>query len=72
MAELSEEHGKVLIEADGSGNGQPVQSSSASFGGRGSNHSRPVEVGFIPNDTFMDASCSLHVVSGVNGSGKTT
>lgn len=26
----------------------------------------------VPNDTFMDKFSSLHVVSGVNGSGKTT
>jgi DNA mismatch repair ATPase MutS len=29
-------------------------------------------VGFIPNDTYIDPTQSLHVVSGVNGSGKTT
>jgi DNA mismatch repair protein MSH4 len=30
------------------------------------------DAGFVPNDTMMDATSSLHVVSGVNGSGKTT
>ena len=30
------------------------------------------DAGFVPNDTFMDSAVSLHVASGVNGSGKTT
>lgn len=64
MAELSDEHGKVIIEADGSGDGQPVAQGGSARAG--------MEVGFIPNDTFLDSSSSLHVVSGVNGSGKTT
>jgi DNA mismatch repair ATPase MutS len=63
MAELTDEHGKVLIESDGSESTQ-ARTNRAS--------STSADIGFVPNDTLMDSSSSLHVVSGVNGSGKTT
>lgn len=61
MAELSDEHGKVIVESDSVGGMQHAAQDTGRTDG-----------GFIPNDTFLDSSSSLHVVSGVNGSGKTT
>lgn len=57
MAELSSEHrGKFIIKRDGAAQSRD-------------NHDK---VGFVPNNTFVDDMTSLHVISGVNGSGKTT
>jgi len=61
------DHAKVTVNAARTGieavNGS-LKSSLADRNGTGE------EV--VPNDTFMDNFSSLHVVSGVNGSGKTT
>lgn len=57
MAELPGEHSKVTV---------PVGDTTV-LGDEGIGIS-----GFVPNDTFIDPIQSLHVVSGVNGSGKTT
>lgn len=56
MAELPGEHDTVTV------GGGPAASASGF-------HS---ETGFIPNDTMIDPTQPLQVVSGVNGSGKTT
>ena len=64
MAELSssEHQCKVMVQRD-------AESLARTPGGESSHGG---EVGFVPNDTFVDDMTSLHVVSGVNGSGKTT
>ena len=58
LAELPAEHGKHVVDVSGDA------ADNASLGRE--------DVAFVPNDTFMDHISSLHVVSGVNGSGKTT
>ena len=58
LAEMSADHDKVLVgEAEST---------------RGDAEGKADGVGFVPNNTFMDSLSCLHVVSGVNGSGKTT
>jgi DNA mismatch repair ATPase MutS len=67
LAELHNDHAKVTVEAATTGGG-------AAGGGAHAKSVATADRGgeVVPNDTFMDKFSSLHVVSGVNGSGKTT
>ena len=59
LAELSADHSKIMVDENSS---------------RSEKNSNLDECnsGFVPNDTFMDEFTHMHLVSGVNGSGKTT